>query len=99
MVDFSKEAVTVFNALADPTRYKIIQMLARKEEISCQDIARAFKLSRPALSNHFRVLNHAGLIEVRKEGVYHFFILNRAYLDKFIPSFAQVHGWFFFWRN
>src|SRR5688500_18596961 len=47
-------------ALADPTRQEIVEMLARRE-LSAGEIAEHFRVSRPAISRHLRVLREAGI--------------------------------------
>ncbi len=54
-------------ALAEPTRREILR-LVRDEEHTAGDIARAFPISRPAVSQHLRVLEEADLVSVRHEG-------------------------------
>lgn len=89
---FAKEAVAVFKALSDKTRYEIVRMMLDADEVSCTQITEWSSLSSPALSHHFRVLEHSGLMETRKEGVHMFFRINRAKLDHFLPQFQSVHG-------
>jgi DNA-binding transcriptional ArsR family regulator len=56
----------IFAALADPTRRKILAMLAGSEKTVTQ-LARPFDLSQPAISKHLKVLERAGLIERGRE--------------------------------
>jgi DNA-binding transcriptional ArsR family regulator len=56
-----------FEALADPTRRRIIEMLA-KGVLSAGDIAQRFAISRSAVSQHLRILREARLVTVRAEG-------------------------------
>jgi len=55
-----------FMALADPTRRQIIQSLA-SGETAFGDIADQYEMSRPAVSQHLKVLREAGLVAVRKD--------------------------------
>jgi DNA-binding transcriptional ArsR family regulator len=55
-----------FMALADPTRRQIIQSLAGGET-AFGDIAEQFEMSRPAVSQHLKVLREAGLVAVRRD--------------------------------
>lgn len=55
-----------FVALADPTRRQIIQSLAAGES-AFGEIAEQFEMSRPAVSQHLKVLRKAGLVTVRKD--------------------------------
>ena len=52
----------VFSALADPTRRRILERLARKPS-TVGEIASDFPISQPAISKHVRVLEESGLIE------------------------------------
>lgn len=56
----------VFAALADPTRLTIVDLLARRGELSATDISRAFSSSASAISQHLKVLREAGLVRVEK---------------------------------
>lgn len=54
-------------ALAEPTRREILH-LVRDQERTVTDIAEHFAVSRPAISQHLRVLSEAELVDVRIEG-------------------------------
>jgi DNA-binding transcriptional ArsR family regulator len=56
---------TRFAALADPTRFAILQRLAGGD-LNVSDLARPFALSQPTITSHLNVLERAGLIERRK---------------------------------
>lgn len=56
----------VFSALAEPTRRKILEMLASKGELSATEIYEQFPVSRPAISQHLKVLREAELVSVEK---------------------------------
>jgi DNA-binding transcriptional ArsR family regulator len=56
-----------FDALADPTRRRILKML-RKGSKTAGAIAEAFHLTKPTLSHHFRVLRGAGLVRAERRG-------------------------------
>jgi DNA-binding transcriptional ArsR family regulator len=53
--------MTVFSALSDPTRVRILDLLARRER-SVGELVDHFDLSQPAVSQHLRVLKEAGLV-------------------------------------
>lgn len=90
--DFSGQAVKVFKALADPTRYEMIRMLVAEDEVSCQTFQETFELSPSALSHHYRVLENAGLTTTRREKQYLFHRLDRNALERFLPGFVETHG-------
>ena len=56
-----------FAALADPTRRAILARLATGDA-SVGDLAKPFRVSRPAISKHLRVLERAGLVQRAREG-------------------------------
>jgi len=56
-----------FSALADPTRRAILAQLA-KGEATVTELAKPFEMTQPAISQHLKVLEDAGLIDRRIEG-------------------------------
>ena len=78
-----------FAALADPTRRDIFERLARRA-LSVGELADMLPVSRPAVSQHLRVLLDAGLVDMRHEGTRNVYAVDprgvesmRAYLDRF----------------
>ncbi|AAU24433.1 metalloregulator ArsR/SmtB family transcription factor [Bacillus licheniformis] len=57
----------VFQAVSDPSRRKMLELLAGKE-LPVTDISSHFPMSRTAVSKHLRVLSEAGLVSGRKAG-------------------------------
>jgi DNA-binding transcriptional ArsR family regulator len=55
-----------FAALSDPTRHRIVELLASGER-SAGELADHFEVTRPAVSRHLRVLRKSGLVEHRQE--------------------------------
>ncbi|QJC53739.1 helix-turn-helix transcriptional regulator [Paenibacillus albicereus] len=68
----------VFEAIADPTRRRLIQMLAAKEEIPLHELTAPFAMGRTAVSKHLAILKEAGLVVDRKVGRETRFRLNAA---------------------
>lgn len=64
--------VGIAKALADPTRYRMLQQIRANGEMTCTDVHECFKLAQPTISHHLNTLRKAGLIKVRKEGVFHY---------------------------
>lgn len=58
---------TVFSALADPTRRRILSMLL-EDDMAVTDVAEPFEMSLAAISKHLGVLTRAGLISQEKRG-------------------------------
>src|SRR5688572_21462846 len=75
----------VFQAIADPTRREIINMLA-KESLNLNAIADNFDISRPAVSKHIKILTQCGLLIIRQEG-------RERYCEANFKSLNQVSDW------
>jgi len=72
-VTYSPEAT--FSALADPTRRAVLDLLRQGSQPAGR-IARAFPISRPAISKHLRLLRRAHLVQERREGRHRLYQLN-----------------------
>jgi DNA-binding transcriptional ArsR family regulator len=57
----------VFQAIADPTRREIINMLAQ-QKMHLNAVAENFDVSRPAISKHIKILTECGLIVITQQG-------------------------------
>ena len=78
-----------FAALADPTRREIFERLS-KRPLPVGEIAEGMAVTRPAVSQHLKVLKDAGLVTMRTEGTRNLYQIDfraiaamRAYLDRF----------------
>jgi len=58
----------VFAALADPTRWRVLTLLATRGEGTATTLAGELPVSRPAVIKHLGVLDRAGLVESRRRG-------------------------------
>ena len=84
--------MSAFEALADPTRRRIVELVAEQER-SAGEIASAFDISRPGVSRHLRVLREHGLIQARGDGTRRLYSLDSAGL-------SEVDDWLHgFWTN
>lgn len=68
-------------AIADPTRRRIVEMLAQGEH-TVGEIVAEFQMTAPAISQHLKVLREAGLVQSRVEGQSRIQTLNPAGLDE-----------------
>ena len=64
-----------FDALADPTRRKILDLL-RQGEMTAGALAEKFNMTKPSMSHHFAVLKEADLIISRRDGQQIWYALN-----------------------
>jgi DNA-binding transcriptional ArsR family regulator len=69
--------MTVFAALADPTRVRILDLLRRRER-SVGELVDRFDLTQPAVSQHLRVLKEAGLVASRVQAQRRIYRINPA---------------------
>lgn len=75
----------VFQAIADPTRREIINLLAHQSQ-NLNSIADNFEMSRQAISLHIKILNECGLISIRQQG-------RERYCEAKLQQLKQVSGW------
>ncbi len=74
-------AMDTFTVLADPTRRQIIESLCTGER-AFGDIAEQFEMSRPAVSQHLKVLRDADIVTVRAEAQRRIYRLSDEGLDE-----------------
>ena len=87
--------MNALEALADPTRRQIVELLADRDR-NAGEIASHFRVSRPAVSRHLRVLREHGLVQTRAEGQRRLYSLDPAPLAELDEWLAQYRG---FWAN
>lgn len=61
------EAASLYRALGDETRLRILRMLVGSEVCVC-DLARELEIAQPLLSHHLKTLREAGLVQARRDG-------------------------------
>ncbi len=69
--------ISVLAVLADPTRRSLLDLLRRKP-LAVGELARQMPVSRPAVSQHLKVLKEAQLVREHRQGTRHYFGLNPA---------------------
>ena len=75
----------VFQAIADPIRRDIIGLIARGS-LNLNSIAERFPVSRPAISQHIKVLTECGLVIIRRQG-------RERYCEARLTQLSQVADW------
>ena len=75
----------VFQAIADPTRREIINLIAY-QSLNLNAIAENFNVSRPAISQHIKVLTECGLIIIKKQG-------RERYCEARLRQLNEVSDW------
>lgn len=82
-------------ALADPTRRRIVELLAERER-DAGEIGSHFAVSQPAISRHLRVLREGGLVHVRPQAQRRLYSLDPAPLEELDAWLARYRG---FWQQ
>jgi uncharacterized glyoxalase superfamily protein PhnB/uncharacterized protein YndB with AHSA1/START domain/DNA-binding transcriptional ArsR family regulator len=85
----------VFQAIADPTRRQIINLIAH-QSMNLNAIAENFDISRPAISQHIKILTECGMVVIRQQG-------RERYCDVKLDNLSEVADWVEqyrrFWEN
>lgn len=64
-----KDFIKVMKALSDPNRVKLLKLLQKREMCVCE-IQAALEIAQPTVSKHLKILEDAGLVNRRKEGLW-----------------------------
>ena len=81
--DEAQATAAVFRALADPTRVRIVNLLATSERSVCVcDLVPVLGLAQPTVSHHLKKLVTAGLLEREQRGTWAHFTLDPTALDR-----------------
>jgi len=75
----------VFQAIADPTRREIINLVAY-QSLNLNAIAEKFDVSRPAISQHIKILTECGLVILKKQG-------RERYCEAKLNQLSEVSEW------
>jgi len=75
----------VFQAISDPTRREILGMIAF-EPMNLNAIADRFEISRPAISNHIKILTQCGMVVIKQQG-------RERFCEAKLETLAEVSGW------
>ncbi len=79
-----------FKALADPTRIRILNLLARNPEPVCVcDIVDHFELGQPTISHHLKILRETCFVQTERRGTFIYYSINRNCVDEF-PEAARL---------
>ncbi len=84
-----------FIALSDPTRRRIVELLAEGER-SAGELGESFDISAPAISQHLKVLKEARLVQVRAEAQRRIYALDPSGLEELEGWVHRIRG---FWSE
>ncbi|MEP1033556.1 metalloregulator ArsR/SmtB family transcription factor [Ekhidna sp.] len=85
----------VFQAIADPTRRQIIDLLS-EEPKNLNSLAEQFDISRPAISQQIKILEECGLVEITKKGRERYCSIQPSQL---IPAFMWIEQYKKLWED
>lgn len=80
----------ILYALSDPLRLNIVKNLLKYNEVCCSDCRTAYDVPKSTLSHHIKVLRECGIISIRIEGKYHFYLLRKLELEKCFPGLMNA---------
>ncbi len=81
-----RQAVKIYKALGEPTRFRIARMLANDPPLCCADLGtRLESVAGSTLSHHLKQLTDCGLLEASKDGTFVYHKLNREVAKRFAP--------------
>ncbi|MES2109089.1 MAG: metalloregulator ArsR/SmtB family transcription factor [Bacteroidota bacterium] len=75
----------VFQAISDPIRRQIISLIAT-QPMNLNAIADRFNISRPAISNHIKILAECGMVNIRQQG-------RERFCEAKLDTLSEVSAW------
>ena len=81
----------VWKALADPTRRKILKLL-KNDSLNAGEIAAAFNMTKPSISNHLSILKQADLVDSEKIGQNVIYSLKTSVLEDMLKMLSDLTG-------
>lgn len=86
-----EDVVRFMAALSEPNRYQVVELLAdRDRELTCGDIGTALGMSPSLVSHHLAILEAAGILERRKNGLWTLNRLRRDVLQRHIQALQRL---------
>ncbi|GAB6154707.1 metalloregulator ArsR/SmtB family transcription factor [Desulfosporosinus burensis] len=83
------EYVSLFKAISDQTRLKIVDLLACGEMCACQ-LLDNFKITQPTLSYHMRILCESGIVLGRREGAWMYYCINGTVIENISEFLVEI---------
>ncbi|HEV8635800.1 MAG TPA: metalloregulator ArsR/SmtB family transcription factor [Chloroflexota bacterium] len=78
----------VYQALGEPTRLRILRLLAQHDGLSCGEMTERLGINCSTLSHHLALLHDAGLVGRHKRGTFRIYRIHRQALDRYAPVVA-----------
>jgi ArsR family transcriptional regulator len=87
--------VKMMKALADGTRLRLFQEIAKRKQMTCSEVGELSHLAQPTVSHHLKLLVDAGLLNAEKDGRFVILSVNKdvaAELSRFVKSIGASEG-------
>ena len=75
------QIIKALSVLSEGVRYRILNLIASKGELTAKDILSEFDFTQPTLSHHMSVLSEAKLVNVERKGRFVFYSVNKETID------------------
>lgn len=84
-------SIPIFQALADPTRQKILKLLiSQKSTVTA--LCAHFSITQPSVSHHLTILKKSGLVKTEKQGrISYYSIQKETFFENAIPYLREIH--------
>lgn len=83
---------SIFTALSEATRLEMLRLIDKAGEMPCTALVESLGVAKSTVSYHVKILAHAKLISVRKQGRNYFYTPRRDVMDEAVPGFRQRLG-------
>lgn len=81
--------IAIFAALSEATRLQMIQLIDEADEMPCTALIERLGVAKSTVSYHIKILAHAKLISIRKQGRNYFYTPRRDVLDEAMPGLRE----------
>ena len=81
-------AVEILKALAEPVRLDIMARIVAVDELACTTLEKELPISKSTISYHMKLLHHARLIDIRKDGRYYHYRARTTEIEEVIPGLS-----------
>ena len=89
-----KSFIKIMKALSDPNRVKIIKLLQHKSNMCVCELKSLLNIAQPTVSKHLKILEEAGLVEYRKDGLWVNYSLANGSTNPYAAGMLRtLHAW------
>jgi ArsR family transcriptional regulator, arsenate/arsenite/antimonite-responsive transcriptional repressor len=85
-----KQMSEFFKAMGDPTRLKIVSLIASSGNLCVNMVSNKIGMTQPAISQHLKILKQAGILDSEKLGLEVHYRLNEDIINQYINDFSNL---------